>query len=74
VKNLLFVGQILWTFGFPFDYAQGFGLFRATANSGQAPSTIFPAPNDNRSLSFDYTQDIFGTGQAGQAFLLRINF
>jgi len=40
------------------------------------PSAALQTPNDGRSLSFDYTQDRFGTntGQAGQAFLLRINF
>ena len=36
-------------------------------------STKLPAPNDDRSLSFDCAQDRFGTGQAGQS-LLRIGF
>jgi len=30
------------------------------------PSITLPIPNDDKSLSFDYTQDRFGTGQAGQ--------
>ena len=30
-----------------------------------SPFDKLPAPNDGRSLSFDYTQDRFGTGQAG---------
>ena len=34
-----------------------------------AHSAALPAPNDDRSPSFDYTQDGFGTGRAGQAFV-----
>ncbi len=36
-------GSFGYPFDFPFDCAQGFGLFRATANSGQTPSTMFRA-------------------------------
>ena len=56
----------------PFDPFGSVYPERSRMGSGQALSNLLPAPNDGRILSFDYTQDRFGAGQAGQALWLRL--